>query len=131
MYVKIIYRCKEDNLDEKNYLEENNLHFNSDEELNLHVEGVIDFQKAFGVEIEGVEIVNIPKEEYLNHVAKELNRLICKTYARENNINLGSTIKEQVEMMNDVDFKINAYEYIMDYIEECLKNPFIKNDNAS
>ena len=131
MYVKIIYRCKEDNLDEKNYLEENNLHFNSDEELNLHVEGVIDFQKAFGVEIEGVEIVNIPKEEYFYHISKELNRLICKTYARENNINLGSTIKEQVEMMNDVDFKINAYEYIMDYIEECLKNPFIKNDNAS
>ena len=132
MYVKIIYKCKEDGTESeltKNYLEENNLHFNNDEELNRHVEGVIEFQRAFGLEIEGIEVINIPKEEYFEYVQKQLNRYICKTYAKNNNIDLGSTIKEQVERMNDIDFKINAYEYIVDYLEECMKNPFVGNNN--
>ena len=132
MYVKIVYKCKEDGSESeltKSYLEENNLHFNTDEELNRHVEGVIEFQKGFGLEIIGVEVINISKEDYLEYMKSKLNRFICKTYARNNNINLGDTIKEQVEIMNDPDFKIEAYEYIMDYIMDCINNPFIGNSN--
>ena len=107
---------------EDNVFVESCLRFDDKDEMDKHIEVMVDFLKRCQeCIVTDIEVEDVPAQEYIDKLGFQLKHIICRKYAKSIGMEF-KTIRDENIHCRDKDFVSKAYEYIIDELKE--PNPY-------